>query len=159
MPRLCDGCKRHTQLYDPTTVTACLNFFLLNAVRAAMLMNTTQRHARTLEPVVSWYPHSAVPRECGPLWFVSHTLVVLCGLAPLVSSCALHSSHLVITRYLGHRLQRLERSAGKRSCMQRKAKVMYEHSIDPRPLHEKMPGGGGMRDATLWDMYASVIAS
>lgn len=57
--------------------------------------------------MVSWYPHSAVPRECGPLWFVSHTLVVLCGLAPLVISRALLSSHLVITRYLGHRLQRL----------------------------------------------------
>jgi hypothetical protein len=37
------------------------------------------------------------------------------------------------------RTNALERSAGKRSCMQRKAKVVHEHSIDPRPLHEKRP--------------------
>jgi ectoine hydroxylase-related dioxygenase (phytanoyl-CoA dioxygenase family) len=74
------------------------------------VMSVTTRTV-SVEPVVSWYPHSAVPRECGPLWFVSHTLVVLCGLAPR-RSASLYSGTIKNPYRVHRRNPKRQRSCG-----------------------------------------------
>jgi hypothetical protein len=71
-----------------------------------------------LEPVVSWYPHSAVPRECGPLLLQSSHLALR---GKSASSRTTPLSGQLRALLSGHRLQRLAARSRSASLYGRRA--------------------------------------